>query len=193
MAEAVAEGPCEEPDERSGEDSVDEGRGELPPDKGRDRSPTVERAVGLALRAHRRVVGQSQRAYAAARGLSRSMLARAEVDASSMSLETVRRLLETTGFELLVAPVGGSPDEVEWDPFDLVASTRAGSRFPAHRRVKEATEGPVWWWYHEVLGSRGGARPIQPRWTTEGLVPPPGTRYGRPPKDTPPGERRWPY
>lgn len=163
-------------------------------DEGRGGQLPVARAVGLALRAHRRVVGQSQRAYAAGRGLSRSLLARAEVDASSMSLETVRGLLAETGFELVVAPVGGSPDDVEWDHFDLVARTRSGSKFPAHRKVKEAPQGPQWWWYHEVLGSRGEARPEQPRWTAEGFVPPPGTRYGRPAKgDTPPGERRWPY
>src|SRR3954469_23875995 len=72
---------------------------------------TVSDEVGLALRAHRRALGLSQRSYAASRGLSRTMLARLEAGAGRMSLDTVVAALEGTGFVLKVgfAPLPPQP------------------------------------------------------------------------------------
>lgn len=151
----------------------------------------VAREVGLALRAHRRERGESQRAYAAARQLSRELLARVEVDAGAASLSTVGALLDGTGFELAIVPVGVDRPRPEWDETDLRAKTRSGSRFPAHREVR-GTDGPLWWWYHEYLGSRRYGE--APRWTAEGFTAPEGTRYGKKPRPWDEGEgRRWPY
>ncbi len=149
------------------------------------------REVGLALRADRRRRGESQRAYATARALSRHVLARAEVDAGSLRLDAVQALLDGTGFELVLLPVGTPRPVVDWDPTDLRARTRTGARFPAHRQVRECGGGPMWWWYHEVLGARGFGP--QPRWTAEGFVPLEGTRYGKEPRPYAEGEPpRWP-
>lgn len=151
----------------------------------------ARRDVGLALRAHRRQRAQSQRAYARDRGLSRDVLARAEVDAGSLSLAALLSLLQGTGFELAVVPAGARPD-VEWDRTDLEARTRSGSRFPANRQVRQSPRGPLWWLYHEMLGSREFRPP--PVWTAEGFVPPEGTRYGKKPRPYEAGEGpRWPY
>lgn len=148
--------------------------------------------VGLALRADRRRQGQSQRAYAADRGISRDLLARAEVDASPIRLDSLLALLDGTGFALEVVPVDAGRPRVAWEPTDLRATTRRGSRFPPHREVRESAGGPLWWWYHEVLGSRDPG-PL-PRWTAEGFLPPPGTRYGPRPRPYADGEGpRWPY
>lgn len=151
----------------------------------------VTREVGLALRAHRRERGESQRAYAAARQLSRELLARVEVDAGATSLSTVGAMLEGTGYELAIVPVGVERPKPEWPDTDLQARTRSGSRFPAHREVR-GTDGPLWWWYHEYLGSRRYGE--APRWTAEGFTPPEGTRYGKKPRPWGEGEGpRWPY
>lgn len=158
--------------------------------EGSVRTPPVHEQVGLALRADRRRRGQSQRDYAKERSLSRDTLARAEVDASAMRLESIVRLLAGTGFELSVRPVSDNRHP-GWDVTDLEARTRAGARFPAHRVVKESRWGPRWWEYHELYGNRGlGPRP---RWTAEGFVPPPGTRYGKEPTPGPDGGPRWPW
>lgn len=170
------------------------------------------RDIGLALRADRRRRGKSQRAYAEERSISRKVLATVEVDAGAASLACLVALLEGTGFELTVSRVE-SPEhdsaqldsaqlentrlesaqpEPEWDPTDLDAFTRSGSRFPAHRPVRRSAGGPLWWWYHEMLGSRGDGP--QPGWTAEGFTPPPGTRYGKKPRSREEGEgSRWPY
>lgn len=119
----------------------------------------VAEQVGLALRGHRRELGQSQRAYAAARGMSRSQLARMEHDASGMKLGDVADALEGTGYCLAVVPVDATPD-MDWDPTDLEARTRDGHRFPANRLVKRSTYGPYWWVYHEMMGTgRCGPKP----------------------------------
>lgn len=150
------------------------------------------RDIGLALRAHRRARGESQRAYAAGRGIGRETIARAEVDAGSLRLADLLRLLDETGFELVVLPVGLERPEVCWDATDLRATTRSGHRFPAHRAVRPSRSGPAWWVYHELVGRRSDGPP--PRWTAEGFIPPPGTRYGRPPRPYAEGEGpRWPY
>lgn len=150
---------------------------------------TVADEVGLALRAHRRRLGMSQRAYATARGLSRAMLARLEAGAGRMSLSTVVEALDGTGYALHVAyaddgrgphPEGGAaalrigddgdrvpvmepglvPPEA-WSPTDLVARVRGGGRrFPAHREVLAVTNPPLWWWMHEFF--RGPSE--EPKW-----------------------------
>ena len=141
---------------------------------------TVGAEVGLALRDHRRRLGLSQRAYALRRGLSRAMLARLEVDAGRMNLNTVSDALAGTGFDLFVGLSSADPDlppegaasamAVEaapdqgagvtprhlppeaWAPTDLVARVRGGGRrFPAHRPVYAVTEPPLWWWLHEFF------------------------------------------
>lgn len=152
----------------------------------------MRRDVGLALRADRRRRGQSQRAYAADRGISRAALAAAEVDAGGLRLEPLLVLLEGTGYELVVVRSGQARTEQDWDLTDLLARTRSGSRFPPHRSVREAGQGPLWWWYHEMLGRRGSGE--RPTWTAEGFAPPPGTRYGKEPRPREEGEApRWPY
>lgn len=138
--------------------------------------------VGLALRAHRRQLGQSQRAYAAERGVSRAQLAKMELDASGVTLGAVADLLEGTGYCVAVIPVDTAP-AIDWDPTDLDARTRSGSRFPANRSVQRSRFGPYWWWYHEVMGT-DAYRP-QPIWTAEGFTPGPETRFGPRPKGDP--------
>lgn len=157
----------------------------------RPATPSVREQVGLALRADRRQRGQSQRAYAATRNLSRDMLARAEVDAGGFRLSTVAALLEGAGFELAILPVASGGPGTWWDPTDVAARTRAGGRFPAHREVRESPGGPLWFQYHELLGSRGSG--VQPRWSAEGFVPPPGTRYGKQSSLDEDGRPRWPF
>ena len=139
----------------------------------------VAEQVGLALRGHGRELGPSQRAYAAARGMSRSQLARMEHDASGMKLGDVADALEGTGYCLAVVPVDATPD-MDWDPTDLEARTRDGHRFPANRLVKPSKYGPYWWVYHEMMGTgRCGPKPV---WTAEGFEPGPGTRFGPKPR-----------
>ncbi len=150
------------------------------------------RDVGLALRADRRRRGLSQRGYAVARAIGRGTLARAEVDAGTLRLDDLLALLEGTGYELAVLPAGEERPDVAWDETDLRATTRSGSRFPPHRKVRESRAGPLWWYYHEYLGNRGFGPP--PAWTAEGFVPPAGTRYGRRPRPYAEGEGpRWPH
>jgi hypothetical protein len=150
------------------------------------------RDVGLALRADRRRRGLSQRAYATSRSLSRQVLARAEVDAGDLRLSLLLDLLDGTGFELAVLPTDPTRPAVDWERTDLLAATRSGSRFPAHRAVRQSPRGPIWWVYHEMLGSRGFGP--QPQWTAEGFIPPQGTRYGKMPRPYEDGEGpRWPY
>lgn len=153
--------------------------------------PVVHQQVGLALRADRRRRDQSQRAYAAARGLSRPALARAEVDASHLTLAAAVRLLVDTGFELAVIPVTDQQPEAWWDPTDVLARTRDGRRFPANRAVSPSPWGPAWWVYHELVGNRGDGP--RPHWSAEGFEPLPGTRYGKKPTLGEDGRARWPF
>lgn len=146
----------------------------------------VTSQVGLALRAHRRQLGQSQRAYAADRGMSRAQLARMEHDASGVKLGDIAEVLEGTGYRLAVVPVDAAPD-VEWDPTDLQARTRDGRRFPANRTVQRSIYGPDWWVYHEMMGT--GTCGPRPKWTAQGFVPEPGTRFGPKPRH---GRGLWP-
>lgn len=161
--------------------------------RARDQRPTppIQELVGLALRAHRRLRGQSQRAYAADRGLDRAGLARAEVNAGSLRLSAAVELLKGTGYELAIIPVSAEGIEPWWDPTDVLARTRGGARFPPHREVIRSPAGPTWFWYHEMFGRRGSG--IRPKWTAEGFEPPPGTRYGKEPTPGPDGGPRWPF
>lgn len=145
----------------------------------KDGHPDVSRQVGLALRSHRRALGQGQRAYAAQRGMSKTHLARIEHDASGVTLGAVAEALEGTGFCLAVVPVVAAP-VIDWDPTDLEARTRDGRRFPANRLVKQSAFGPYWWLYHEMLGT-GDCGP-KPKWTAEGFEPEPSTRFGPKPR-----------
>lgn len=151
---------------------------------------TVSAEVGLALRDHRRRLGMSQRSYAQERGLSRAMLARLEAGAGRMSLDTVVKALEGTGFVLQLgfspdhpgpppadgagalppppavgtaAPLPGPravPPEA-WTPTDLVARVRGRSRrFPAHREVGAVINPPLWWWMHEFFSGPSE----EPKW-----------------------------
>lgn len=154
-------------------------------------TPSVQQQVGLALRADRRHRGQSQRTYAAERGLSRDRLARIEVDASGFRLDAIVAFLEGTGFELAILPVSAGGPDPWWDLTDVLARTRVGGRFPAHREVKRTRWGPAWYDYHERLGNRGLGP--QPKWSAEGFTPPPGTRYGKVPTLGDDGRPRWPF
>jgi len=171
--------------------AMDDAR-ELPPewvpalDRAR-RGLTIVDEVGLALRAHRRRLGLSQRGYASLRGLSRAMLARLEAGAGRLSLDTVVGALEGTGFALVLAQVDDDPapdseaaavalaEVVQrlsgavlrpvppeaWVPTDLVARVRGGSRrFPAHRAVLAVTNPPMWWWMHEFFAGPSE----EPKW-----------------------------
>lgn len=178
-------------DGRNGTDRTDRTEGTEGTDGMDHESPPVTQQVGLALRADRRLRGQSQRAYAAARQLSRDTLVRAEVDAGGLKLATVVDLLQGTGFLLAVLPVASAAPTPWWDPTDVAARTRAGRRFPAHRVVQHSQGGPMWWWYHEVLGTAGLGE--TPRWSAEGFTPPPGTQFGRSPTRDHDGGARWPF
>lgn len=121
---------------------------------------TVLDQVGLALRMDRDAAGESQRAYAERRGVSRDMIRRAEGGGTGrQSLDTVRNLLAGTGFELAVirsgSPASRPSDEI--DPERLVAKDLAGRALPAHLPIELAPNpGMVWlfrnggWWTKKV-------------------------------------------
>ncbi|WP_299447468.1 hypothetical protein [uncultured Phycicoccus sp.] len=125
---------------------------------------TVADHVGLALRAHRRVLRMSQRAYARHRGWSKGHLSRLEADAGRLRLCDVAAALRGTGYILALcrepAPPRG-PDEPapaaavvrpeHWSRTELLARVRDGSRrFPAHHRTRQVTYPPSWWWATEA-------------------------------------------
>lgn len=150
--------------------------------------------IAMAIRAHRRALRVSQRAWARAIGISAARVARMESDPLSQRVDSVVALLELTGHRLAVVDGAGRrvDDEAAWPEVERAARDRLGRRFPAHRDVRESTGGPIWWWYHEVLGGRRYGP--QPRWTAEGFPIPPGTRYGKEPRPPEEGElTRWPH
>jgi len=119
---------------------------------------TLADTIGLALRAHRRQLGLSQRAYAVVRGWSRAMASRLEAGPQAMSLGTVEQALAPTGYGLaLVDLTERDPDGVpavvrpcHWDRAELLARVRGGSRrFPGHRRTEQVSSPPWWWWDRE--------------------------------------------
>lgn len=131
---------------------------------------TVADAVGLALRAHRRRLGLSQRAYAAVRGRPPVAIARLESAAGSLRLDDVVDALDDTGFALaLVACANGEAGNVtatvvdpgSWPLTELLARVRDGSRrFPAHHETEAVINPPTWWWHREFFAGKGP----EPQW-----------------------------
>ena len=105
---------------------------------------TTGTRVGLVLRRHRRERSISQRALADDLGWSRSMVGRAEVDASALSLATIERALARTGHRIAIVPDGpGSPDEItddRWGVPEMVARNGAGRRLPPYADAIYRTE-----------------------------------------------------
>ncbi|KGN38353.1 helix-turn-helix domain-containing protein [Knoellia subterranea] len=127
---------------------------------------TVARMVGLALRDHRRRLGLSQRAYAAMRERSPSVIARLESAAGRFQLDDIVEALDGTGFALALvrcadeqAGESGSPTIVEpssWSETELLARIRNGSRrFPAHHDTRAVINPPNWWWHREFFVDKG--------------------------------------
>jgi hypothetical protein len=125
---------------------------------------TLADHIALALRAHRRALGLSQRAYAARRGWSKSAVAKLEVHADSVSLGVVSAALSDTGYQLCLVKVPepatgqGAPlvvSPTHWDRVDLLAVVRDGSRrFPGHRPTVQVSHPPKWWWDRESTIAR---------------------------------------
>lgn len=121
--------------------------------------------VSLAIRAHRRQLGLSQRGYASFRGYSASHVARLERTAGDLRLADVMDALRTTGFRLCVtaeapgpsAPMAGPTD---WPVSELVARDDAGRRLPAHRSASITTTPHSWWFTRHGYFSGDG-----PLWT----------------------------
>lgn len=98
---------------------------------------TLGQRIGLVLRRHRREHRRSQRETAQEAGWSRSAFARAEVDASALSLHKVETLLSLTGHRLAIirdtgetAIALGEEDDLSWGVPDLVARDAGGRRLP---------------------------------------------------------------
>ncbi|HMM97206.1 hypothetical protein [Phycicoccus sp.] len=150
---------------------------------------TVGREVGLALRAHRRELGVSQRAYARLRELAPGQVARLETHADDLKLADVVAALAPTRYCLALCRrpepdgddsrpgVGGAALPVpvaptHWPRAELLAVVRGGSRrFPAHRHTEQVDYPPNWWWYSESTR----ARAVRPHWSAAGRdLPGPG-------------------
>ncbi|WP_376715303.1 helix-turn-helix domain-containing protein [Janibacter limosus] len=105
---------------------------------------TTGARVGPVLRRHRRERSISQRALAEDLGWSRSMVGRAEVDASALSLATIERALARTGHRIAIVPDGpGSADEVtddRWGVPEMVALQRRRTS-PASVRGRHLPDG----------------------------------------------------
>ncbi|MFC7487510.1 helix-turn-helix domain-containing protein [Knoellia sp. CPCC 206453] len=131
---------------------------------------TVADAVGLALRAHRRRLGLSQRAYAAVRGRPPVAIARLESSAGSLRLDDVVEALEGTGFALALVTRADSDagtvaatvvEPGSWPLTELLARVRDGSRrFPAHHDTEAVINPPKWWWHREFFVGKGP----EPQW-----------------------------
>ncbi|MEO7267715.1 MAG: hypothetical protein ABIW49_00710 [Knoellia sp.] len=131
---------------------------------------TVADAVGLALRAHRRRLGLSQRAYAAVRGRPPVAIARLESAAGSLRLDDVVEALAGTGFALALVTCADSDagnvaatvvEPGSWPLTELLARVRDGSRrFPAHHDTRAVVNPPRWWWHREFFVGKGP----EPQW-----------------------------
>lgn len=148
------------------------------------RGLTVADAVGLALRAHRRRLGLSQRAYAAVRGRPPVAIARLESSAGSLRLDDVVEALDGTGFTLALVTcadcdAGVAATVVEpgsWPLTELLARVRDGSRrFPAHHDTEAVVNPPRWWWHREFFVGKGP----EPQW----YAPRPTPGRGRSPEE----------
>lgn len=143
---------------------------------------TLGDEVGLALRATRRRLRLSQRAYAALRGWSTSRLARLESGAERLRLGDVVDALEGTEYRLALCrrpvtgpspPSPGTPSPAgaalpvpvppdAWPRAELLARVRdGGRRFPGHRDTEQIDFPPGWWWNTEA--TRIGTVP--PHWS----------------------------
>ena len=133
---------------------------------------TLRDELVMALRAHRRRLSLSQRAYAETRGWGRGFIARLEADPTTCRLQVLQEALAGTGYRLALVRddpdgpggVSSDPREVgaeEWAAADLVARTGGGSRFPAHQDVHR-TEAP--WWFARQYQC-WAAPPPGPAWT----------------------------
>ncbi len=149
---------------------------------------TLADEVGLAVRADRRRLRLSQRAYARRRRWPLSRVVRLEAGAGGMKLAEVVSALDSTEYVLAVCrrPDGGPPPDDasdgaaalpvpvaprEWGRSELIARVRGeGRRFPAHHDTEQADYPPTWWWYAEA--TRAGS--VAPHW----YAPRPWTRPG---------------
>ncbi|MEO7070784.1 MAG: hypothetical protein ABI131_09865 [Nostocoides sp.] len=99
--------------------------------------------VGLAVRAGRRRLGQSQRGFAGQLGLGRGVVERLETNPSTVPFGTVVSVLREAGFELGVVTGDGSRLLAPGDfaSSEFIARDWGGRRFPAHAEVSRA-DGP---------------------------------------------------
>lgn len=100
---------------------------------------TIADEVGLALRAHRRRLRLSQRAYAALRGYSRATLGRLECSAGAQRLDDIVQALEGTGFALYL---GRSPAPPRSDDSALSAPEPPPGRTTSVSEVVPAADAP---------------------------------------------------
>lgn len=84
--------------------------------------------IGLALRAHRRALGLSQRRYAEHRGWGRGRVGRLETQAGRLTLDDVLDALEGTPFRLYLGPAPSQPAATE-----VLALDRGVRRLTSHR------------------------------------------------------------
>lgn len=78
--------------------------------------------IGLALRAHRRTLGLSQRRYAERRGWGRGRVGRLETQAGRLPLDAVLDALDGTPFRLYLGPAPSQPAA------EVLARDRGGLR-----------------------------------------------------------------
>ncbi len=145
--------------------------------------------IGLALRAHRHQLHQSQRAYATHRHWNQTHIARLETAASTQRLADILDALKGTGYTLALvtcdADAGDdartdtnatglatdTPDRqapptivqpAHWPTPELIARVRGRRRrFPAHHTTHRTSTAPQWWFHNESTYSFD-----PPHWTT---------------------------
>ncbi len=151
---------------------------------------TLADHVGLALRAHRRELLLSQRAYARARGISKSLIGKLEAHAEQVTLGTLVVALEATPYRLVLTRHPSADGEgahvipvapEDWERTELLARVRGERRrFPAHGEVRQVSTPPRWWWERESTSARSHA----PHWFG------PTQKHQRPHGDGVPGDDR---
>ncbi len=138
---------------------------------------TLADEVGLAVRADRRRLRLSRRAYATRRRWPLSRVVRLEAGAGGMTLAEVVSALDGTEYVLAVCrrPDGGPPPDdasdgaaalpvpvalPEWGRSELIARVRGEGRpFPAQHDTEQTAHPPIWWWYAEATRAGSVARP----------------------------------
>lgn len=115
--------------------------------------------LALAVRAHRRELGMSQRAYAAHRGISRNRITLIESGhARRVALSAVEDTLEPTPYRLMVVLRGDLTESeqatlAELRPtgsvpaVELVARDSNRRRLPAHLPLEPGPVRPPTWWF----------------------------------------------